>query len=330
MRPEFYDALIGAQPGETRTVTVQYAEDEAEESLRGQNVTYTFVVKNVQERLLPDWDELPTLTEFEGDFEALRTSARERLERASEDKARRAVIDEFLKQVGDATPIEIPEAMVADRAGEMFHQQVAEFQRYGISEEQFLKLSNKTHEEAVAEFMPSAEQDVHRSLIVREIIRREGLTLSPDDLATEQERFLDDFGPERRDEVLQMLQQPNMQQMVASAALDRKLRDRIVAIATGEAIERPVDAASAAREEQAMDATDAAAEGGPRVLGDVASGSSGLAGADESVFSDPGPDPSSATGTSSVEQATVANYGQKNTPDTQLDEEPGSDRSTEA
>ena len=323
VRPEFYEALIGAQPGDTRTVTVQYGEDETDEALRGKEVTYTFNVKNVQERLLPDWDELPTLTEFEGDFEALQANARERLERASVDKARRELIDEFLKRIGDETAIEIPEAMVEERAAELFHQQVGEFQRYGIDEEQFLKLTNRTHEQAVAEFMPAAEQDVHRSLIVREIIRREGLTISPEDLATEQERFLDDFGPERRDEVLQMLQQPNMQQMVASAALDRKLRDHIVALATGEAV--------AAREEQPMESSETdAAQDGPEVLSDVASGSAGVAGAEGSVFSDPGPDPTSATGTSSVEQATVSNYGQKNATDDQLDEEPGSDRSNEA
>jgi hypothetical protein len=120
-----------------------------------------------------------------------------------------------------------------------------------------------------------------------------------------------------------MLQQPNMQQMVASAALDRKLRDRIVALATGEVV--------AAREEQAMRSSETGAEyDGPEVLSDVASGTSGVTGAEGSVFSDPGPDPTSTTGTSSVEQATAADYGQKQTADEQLDEEPGSDRANEA
>ena len=320
VRPEFYDALVGAQVGDTRTVTVSYGDDEENEALRGREVTYTLTVKNIQERLLPEWDELPTLTEFEGDFEALRANARERLERAAEEKSRRELIDSFLERITNDTSFDIPEAMVQERATELFHQQVSEFERYGISEEQFLKLSNKTHEEAVAEFMEQAEKDVRRSLIVREIVRREEFTLNDDEVAAEQERFLNDFEPERRDEIQQLLTQPNMRQMIASAALDRKLRDRLVEIATG---------ANTSQIQEAEMASDTPTSGDeatqPTVQSDIATG-----GIEGSVFDEPGADPSSTTGTSSVEQATVADYGQQPSTDQQLDEIPGATRSNEA
>jgi hypothetical protein len=50
---------------------------------------------------------------------------------------------------------------------------------------------------------------------------------------------------------------------------------------------------------------------------------------ENSVFDDPGPDPTSETGTSSVEQATTGDYGQKATSE-ELDEGAGSGRETEA
>ena len=235
VRPEIYEALIGAQPGDTRTITIHYDEDEESEQLRGRDVTYTLTIKNVQERLLPDWEELPTLTDFEGDIEALRANARSRLEHAAEERARKKVIDAILERAVAETQIEIPDAMIEERAGEMFHEQVAQFAQYGITEEQFLSLSGKSHEEAVGEFHERAEQDVRRSLIVREIIRREDLKLGEQDLQQEMARFLADFGPEREAEVRSMLENPRMGTMIASAALDRKLRDRLVAIARGEA-----------------------------------------------------------------------------------------------
>lgn len=305
VRPEIYAALIGAQPGETRSVTITYDDDEEDEALRGKTETYTLRVKNVQERLLPDWEELPTLTEFEGDLEAMRANARERLERAAEEKARRDLIEAFINHLVEQHPIDLPEAMVRDRAAELFHQQVAEFQRYGITEEQFLSMTGKSHDEAVEQFMAQAEPDVRRSLILREIIRREGLTVSDEDLAAEQERFLADFEPERRDEVRKLLSQPNMRQMIVSAALDRKLRERLVAIATGAV-------GAQAREEEPIthNATGSGDESpSPRVLDDVSTG--GVT--DTSVFDDPGPDPTSEQGISSVEQATAGDYGQQRT-----------------
>jgi FKBP-type peptidyl-prolyl cis-trans isomerase (trigger factor) len=86
----------------------------------------------------------------------------------------------------------------------------------------------------VVEFREQAEQDVRRSLILREIIRREGLELTPEDATAELERFLDDYGPERREEIRPLLQTPHMATAMASSALDRKLRDRLVSIATGQ------------------------------------------------------------------------------------------------
>ena len=230
MRPEIYQALVGAQPGETRTVTVHYGEDEEQEALRGRDVTYTLEVKNVQDRLLPEWDELPTLTNFEGDFEAMRATARRRLEHASEEKARQGLLDAFVDRATSDAQIDIPDAMVDERAHELFHEQVAQFSRYGLTEEQYLSALGKSHDEAIGEFRATAEEDVRRSLILREFIRREGLDLQEQDIADERERFLQDYGEDQRETMRPLLESADMTRVLASAALDRKLRDRLIAV----------------------------------------------------------------------------------------------------
>ncbi len=234
MRPEFFQALVGAQPGETRTVTVHHGEDEEDEQLRGRDVTYTIEVKNVQERLLPEWDELPMLTNFEGDLEALQANARGRLEHAADEKARQALLEAYVNRLTDETQIDLPDAMIEERAHDIFHQRVAQFTRYGLTEEQYLSAIGKTHEEAVGEFHDDAEADVKRSIVLRELIRRENLQVGDMDMAAELARFLQDYPAERQEAVLPMLESPEMMRAIASSALDRKLRDRLVSIATGE------------------------------------------------------------------------------------------------
>ncbi len=312
VRPEIYQALLGAQPGDVRTVTLaSEAEDEAEVEDAGaerssRTTTYTLRVTNVQERLLPEWDELPTLVEFDGDLDALRANARQRLERAAEEKARRALVDAFINHLVAQHPVELPDAMIRERAEELFHQQVAEFARYGITEEQYLSMLGKSHDEAVAQYMEQAEPEVRRSLLLREFVRREGLTVTEADLAAERERFLEEIEPQRRDEARALLNQPNMTQMLAQAALDRKLRERIVAIATGQLAahaqeEQPVTQANPSVPPTGDDASQ------PRVLDDVVTG--GVTQND--LFADVGPDPTSQHGTSSVEQAVAGDYGQQ-------------------
>lgn len=315
--PEFYAALLGASAGDSVTVVKTYGEDEEDEELRGKTVTYTIDVKNVQERELPDWDELPTLAEFEGDFDALRDNARNRLERASSDKARRELVDSFLGQLEGDTSFDLPEAMIEERAHELFHQQVAEYQRYGINEESYLKAVGKTHEEAVADYAEQAERDVRRSMVLRELVRHENIQVSDADIGAEGERFTLDFPLERRDEVKRMLEQANMQQMLASAVLDRKLNDRIVALATGAAGEAaPSDETSGAEqsaqpEQPADDGTmpefgvdaepETADDTQPAVLPDIADG--GVTRND--LFEDAGSELPAESDRESVEQAAV-------------------------
>ena len=128
--------------------------------------------------------------------------------------------------------MEIPDAMIQERATELFHQQVSQFSRYGITEEQYLTSMGKSHEDAVGEFTEEAEKDLRRNLVLREIIRNEGILLGEDDLGLELERFLEDYEEARRPEMRTMLEQDNMRSMLASAALDRKLRDRLVTLVT--------------------------------------------------------------------------------------------------
>ncbi len=179
MQPEFYEALIGAVPGDVRQVTITYPEDDTREELRGKVVNYTITVEKVQERVLPDWDELPALTQFDGDVDALRANARQRLEHAASEKANRAVLDQFMSRLMDELTLDIPDALVTERATELFHDQVAQFTRYGLTEEQLLTSMGKTHEEAVAGFAEQAERDVRTQYMLRELIRRENLAWTP-------------------------------------------------------------------------------------------------------------------------------------------------------
>jgi trigger factor len=126
--------------------------------------------------------------------------------------------------------------MIDDRATELFHAQVEQITRqFGIGEEQYLQAIGKTHEEAAAEFREQAERDVRRQVILRALVERENIQLSDAEVAEERDRLLEDFDAARRDDMAKLLDTPQMQQSLRSSALDRKLNDRLVALATGQA-----------------------------------------------------------------------------------------------
>ena len=107
------------------------------------------LVESIQERLLPDWDEVPVLENFEGSLDELREKTRADLEESARTLAERKVLDTFIEQVIAGTAYDIPDVLIHERAHELLHEQGAQFERYGISLDQMLQYRGKTHEEAI-------------------------------------------------------------------------------------------------------------------------------------------------------------------------------------
>jgi trigger factor len=117
----------------------------------------------------------------------------------------------------------------------MLHDQERQFSRYGITLDQMLQYRGQTHEEAIEALVPDAERQTRVTLALREVVNREGLAISQEEVEQEVERLLEDYPVEERPSVAEVLQSSQMINSVANAVLDRKLRERLLAIATGTA-----------------------------------------------------------------------------------------------
>jgi trigger factor len=229
-----YEGLLGIQPDETRELNVQMPEDHANERVAGKEVLFKIKLLRIQERLLPDWEELPVLEEFEGTLDELRAKTRKDLEETARESAARETTDAFIKQMVEQSEYDIPDALIEREADELLHRQGHEFERYGITLDQMLQYRGKTHDEAVEELKPQAEERLKTTLALREVMRAEGLEVDEAEVDDEVERMLDTYEEEQRERARALLT-TQLRPTVASSVLDKKLRERLVAIATGEA-----------------------------------------------------------------------------------------------
>jgi trigger factor len=226
-------------------------EDHANENVRDKDVTFKVKLLRLQERLLPEWDELPVLEEFEGTLDELRAKTREELAENLRLSAERETIDAYVKQLIEQTSYDVPDAMIEQEADQLLHQRGHEFERYGINLDQMLQYRGQTHDEAVEELKPQAEEQLKSTLALREIVRAEGLTADEAEIDAEIARLLASYEEDQRERA-QVLLSTQMRPTVASTVIDKKLRDRLFAIATGVA---PELAAPAATSELAAPAT---------------------------------------------------------------------------
>src|SRR6266545_1179818 len=255
-----YEGLVGIEPGETREVTAHMPADHANEKVRDKDVVFKVTLKRLQERLLPEWDELPVLEEFEGTLDELRAKTREELAENLRLNSERETIDAYVKQVIEQTDYDVPDAMIEQEADDLLHQRGHEFERYGINLDQMLKYRGQTHDEAVEELKPQAEEQLKSTLALREIVRSEGLSADDAEIDIEIARLLDTYEEDQRERA-QVLLSTQMRPTVAGTVIDKKLRDRLFEIATGVApdLAAPVGTPELAAPDVAQPDTDASA-----------------------------------------------------------------------
>ena len=149
--PGLYEGLLGIEPGETREITAHMPEDHENERVRDKDVSFKVTLKRLQDRLLPEWDELPTLEEEEITLDELREKTRNELAESVRTNQERETIDAYLKQLVEQTEYDIPDALIEQEADDLLHQRGHELERYGITLDQMLQYRGQTHDDAVDE-----------------------------------------------------------------------------------------------------------------------------------------------------------------------------------
>jgi trigger factor len=235
---ELYQGLLGANVSDELEISAMMPEDHQSEQVRGKQVTFKVEVTGMQERMLPEWEDLPSLEDFEGSIEELRQKTFSELEDAARQVAERSTLDAYIEQLVAQTEYDMPDVLIENQAHDMLHEQSVQFERYGITLEQMLQYRGKTHDEAVAELLPDAERQLKSTLALQNLVRSEGLRITEDEIESEVSRMVLEYPEAERPGIAQMLAS-QYRSSVASTVLDRKLRERLLLIAQGKAPELP-------------------------------------------------------------------------------------------
>ncbi len=177
--PGFEDQLIGAKPGEDRTLKVTFPEDYPAENLAGKEATFKVAVKEVRERVeVPIDDELAKAQGLD-DLAALKDSIREQLghhyDRASQARLKRALLD----VLDERYRFDVPPGMVEQEFEGIWGQIEADAER---TETPLTEVLDKPEEEAREEYRGIAERRVRLGLLLSEVGNQNDITVDREDL----------------------------------------------------------------------------------------------------------------------------------------------------
>jgi len=184
--PGFDAQLLGLRTGETKSFIIHFPDDYTVKEMANTDVDYTVTVKDIRRKVLPELDDefAKDLGAFES-LGALKDRVRADLQEESEEHARQHLRTDVLKQLSERVTFDLPPSLVEremDRRIEEFAsrlmQQNVDPRQAGIDWGQFRESQRDP-----------ARASVASALALDEIARREGLTISAEDVDKEIERF---------------------------------------------------------------------------------------------------------------------------------------------
>jgi trigger factor len=223
------EGVIGMNIGDHKAIDATMPEDYSDETMRGKAVVFDVTVTNIQERILPDWDELPTLENKEGTVTELRHATSDELAKNARENAETRLVNGFIDHLVAGAVYDYHESMIEAEADRLLRTQEQEYVRYGTTAEAVYRQMGQKREDLVARMLPEGEERLKRNLAMREFVTAEGITVGDEDIDAEIDAMLESYDAEQR-ETMKSLLREQLVASVANAALDKKIRARIIEV----------------------------------------------------------------------------------------------------
>ena len=222
---EFTENLTGVKPDDTRSFTVEYAEDYNTQGLAGKKITYTAEVTAVRRKELPELDD-EWAKSLGGEFEsvdALKTKVREDLEARAAADSDRMLRDDLLRALIAANTFEVPQSLVEHQTNHRLEGVARQMMSRGID----LRRQELDWEGARAELRAQAEGDVRVTMLLEKIANAENITVSDEEVEAEIESFANASG-QPKEQVRASLTKEGGDRSIAHRVRNRKALDLLI------------------------------------------------------------------------------------------------------
>jgi trigger factor len=186
MLKDFEDAVTGMKEGESKTFPIVFPQDYADE-VRGKAADFTVTVNQVAEPRLPevDGDFAKALGVEDGDVERLKREVRQNIDKEVAKRIKQNVKEQVMNGLLESARFDVPRALLDAEIGRMQQQAVEDLKQRGMTT-QNLSLPPDL-------FTERAMRRLKLSILVTELVKREGLQARPEQVRKVIEEHAESF-----------------------------------------------------------------------------------------------------------------------------------------
>jgi trigger factor len=256
--PGLMDAVIGMSKGDESQATTQVPDDFPDERLRGHELTYRIIVKEIKEEKLAELNDEFAKTVGEGfdNLKALREHIREDLQKKAESASLGAYESAAVDALTEMAQLEYAPVMLEHEIDHVLEGQANLDPRDPTAQQLYIERIGKSEEEVRESVRADAERRLRRSLVISEFAKAENISVTDADVEQELQDLFGEAG-EQAQVFRQMFDNDIGRDHLRQNLLTRRTLGRLVEIAGADA---PAKKASRAKAPAAAATTKAPAK----------------------------------------------------------------------
>ena len=176
--PGFTEQIEGMSPGDTRTIDVTFPEDYGSKELAGKAAQFEIVAKALKKPIVPPVDDALAETMGFENLEDLRGAVVRQMQREFDQMSRMRIKRDLLDRLSAEAAFEVPESMVEGEFNAIWQRVEADMKAGRADEED----AGKDEATLKSEYRAIAERRVRLGLLLSEIGRAQGVTVSPEEM----------------------------------------------------------------------------------------------------------------------------------------------------
>ena len=200
--PGFEEALIGLKKGDKKDVNVVFPENYHSEELKGKPVVFKVEIKEVKERVFPEFDKDFFADLNVGGVESL-DDLKKYIKENKEAEKSKQLEDEYLfkclDKVVEGSKFDIPEEMTEDETNRLVREFSEKLQYQGLKLEDYLKYCNTNLDDFKATLKDEANKRIGYRLIMDAVVDAEKLEVSDEELESGLDETSKQYGMTREE-----------------------------------------------------------------------------------------------------------------------------------
>ena len=243
------------EQGATVEFELTIPDDDADETIIGRRVEFDVTLNKIESISIPELDDefarrvSRNRGDHELDFAGLRASTKEELQRSALSQAKSDYCRQVLEQIVAGAEIDYPDMMLEQQIDGMIGEFERNLSQQRISLDDYYRLTSSTKDDLREQHRETAANSLRHSLVLREIVSAQDITISDEDIETRLDAVISGYGSSS--EIRKLFDTPQMRDNIRNDLVMSHANEHLYAIGRGE---DPAAAVAAMRAQVADDA----------------------------------------------------------------------------